>query len=1542
MTNKLRSTTNLVVPQHLRLKSADRRKRFMYVYTAAYPGLEPVFMNRLWLSHFFPQIASDPSFGKNRKGVRLYVQAAEKYSRAGLLKLKKVNDTTDPHFVVAVPLAEFNRYDLQNYVNQLKFWFTNGKGDHSETDNRAQALTDALKSNAENPEVQQQQVLAAQIIPHLGLDANSQLALKECFFGLRLQYVGGLAVVFADFKIAKDEAQQLTSTDWAMIRNMDLYPLMLQWQISLWGYRDSAPTSSFPMSKISKTLPPIHESQARINEHGLSVAPDGSVLWLPERLDNTKRYEDLYSQVGDKGDDTFGLIDMGEAGHAATTGEELKIKLPANIPVLVDWVNNRFAYTQGNGVLKVQDLTRFKTCDDSHAANLLNHWLIDSKDAMMFMEMGKSAGVPDALYFTEEEAKEIEANDPMTAGRLIVGGGVSVEQYWDTAYDYHRRFVNEKDFKLADISIEGDPIWRPFARFIETVQAAVISNMDAVNQKFSVSGTASRLGTMTLIAKYGNNLTQTLTKSNTIRAAATNQGVDPNWRPESVPLIMDNPERPFSLLPHQAKVRNIMKDSPDFAILPVQAGGGKTPLAIIDILMEIKAGRSAPYLVLCPAPLVPQYVKEVTYFTSGQVNCIPIVSDVIFRNGFDRLQEMVASAPRNTIVIVNYDVLRNKAYDVCYGTTNVKIYPVIEFLRQFNFGYAMMDESHNLKNDSQRTRAALQLIADIPKKRLASGTMAHDSPSDLALQVAMLDPTLFGSREKFNKRFGAVVKGNRVIEWKPGAQQQIMSMIRSRIVVAKAMRKEWAALLPMAKEDMHLVEMSEAQHSVYQAILTEAFDKMREDAKTNPALKKFFESQPLMLENPQKNGDEGLDEEADQEAEDAADENAGEDLEGLLGFYLARLEQFLTAPGKDELGARLLHGDDLRSPKVNKILELIKMHIAQGIEGKVLVFTNYIESAEEIFEAAGPELQASGILYTAGEKVEAGAAFETDAKKKWMVGVENSMNTGLNFQHVSRLIRVENVWNPGTLEQGNSRINRPELKKADRREMIYFDWIAVNRTYDVTKISRLISKIIAVSKFENAENPAYDALPDVPVIPMSADAILARNTREDLIEYADAYREHNQVKFDDYKEYRERHGELSLTPLMIAPRPKDAAIMSDVPYVPGLELFKGSERGLVRVDEFLRTNDTAVEVADKGGEGDDEGDEGADETKMTEKERKNKALADALIGKLVHTEFGDGVVKGIAASKKRVNVSLPNGYWVAVKYSAAFVITDKAVKGVEMRQQIIKGISEDMPVVGPLTTKSPRFKPDKAGARLAEQKRLAEEQERLKKQKEEQIVNGLNIELHFSISNGFLSIVYYPEDGDDASAALQALGFRPEEPYVFAEVRNSPQLVQQFKKWWDAGFRFDPKFEKATGAAEAIKDLSKLLKSGTLHNGQMGYKFASRNQMVNFFRMELKPSANPKEFKPYPMIEDGGAYLVMHTRGQPATKAAMQVRSPGIRWQHAADRMAYYGLTVDKVSAKMREILASGIQIMNLKDLQVEFKKLKKQKFRNAEVEQDK
>ena len=83
------------------------------------------------------------------------------------------------------------------------------------------------------------------------------------------------------------------------------------------------------------------------------------------------------------------------------------------------------------------------------------------------------------------------------------------------------------------------------------------------------------------------------------------------------------------------------------------------------------------------------------------------------------------------------------------------------------------------------------------------------------------------------------------------------------------------------------------------------------------------------------------------------------------------------------------------------------------------------------------------------------------------------------------------------------------------------------------------------------------------------------------------------------------------------------------------------------------------------------------------------------------------------------------------------------------------------------------------------------------------------------------------------------------------------------------------------------------------------------------------------------IIEDGEAFLVMPLRGQASTLKAMQVKAPGVTWKHSEDSLVYYGLSLLDTSTKMKEILDSGIQLSNLKDLVSQFKKLKKSKFRN-------
>jgi len=1498
-----RSVTNLRVDPRLQLPKQELKKKFLFVFNRGFRGDPFLFTQRLWVGALWPEISNEEAFGKNKKAIQKYLRENDPAHLAPYTRISK--EMAD---------EKFFRASIPFYRSALA-------GSGREIYQRVAALF--LGNTPETPFVEdqelvdnlQQQAVMNRFIPSnkilasaTWLDSSGKLELSESFLGIRFETRGRSLVVFADFKISLEEAQQLSSTPWLQIRNIDLYPLLLHWVVNAYGYRGRPLVSSFPISAISRTLPgdQARVENLRIDDFGLTITPEGRASYLPRIVDNTQRYEDLYSQAGVNEDNSFSLLDQRKAGQVP--------KLPVNVPVLVDWQNLKFAYSNTSGALTTLDLARYQKMNASHAMALLGK-NFDPKKMLQFVNLAQASSTPLnlSLYLQDKDVQGMNDGKGIHREQIKSGG---IESYFMEAVSLYRQMEGQDIVLLSDFT-ESNPYFAPVARFLAAVYKDCLANLDVVYLKYSVAYTTVLLGTVGMIVNYAKDIEKTKLEDQTIRKAALDQAVTEGWEPPSIPLLSDR----VGLLPHQKKVRNLLKDSPDFAILPVQAGGGKSPLIIIDILYEIKANRNQPYLILCPGHLVAQYVKEIVFFTGGKFNAIPINTYVIRTSGYARLGKILEAAPRNTVVVCDYDALRYRVANTIYGTSPTAVYPVIEFLRQFAFGYVALDESHSVKNASSRTRACMTLITDIPKKRLASGTMAHDSASDLAMQIAMLDPTLFGTREEFNAEYGETFSGERVSKWKPGAATAIMEKIKTRVVVAGAMRKEWAALLPQAQEKFIRVDLTPTQLQVYKAVLDDTLDEIREAAKTNKNLLKFLDPSSA------KPAVEG--EDADGESSESDDEALSEDLESLLKPYLARLEQFITAPARDKLGDKLLQGEDRISPKVRMIAERVRLHIQSGVPGKVLIFTNYTASAEEIFANMPPELQSSGLLYTAAEKIEKGAAFETSPSKLWMVGVENSMNTGLNLQHVSRLIRTECVWNPGTLEQGNSRVNRPELKKADRRESLFFDWIVANQTIDVTKVSRLISKLVSVSKFENAEDGNYQGLPDVEVIQMTLDNVTTFNSWDsNLLSYFEAYKSFKQVQADDYADYRAKHGELVLDPVTIAPTPSDAMLLKRVPYVPGLELYGQADLGLVRVDEYLR-----LEPDEDEAEGDDK------EDKDEEAGDSVNPLAVALVGRHVHTEYGDGIVTHVAKDLRRLKIRLADNIEARTRSAATFLITRQETSTKDIRNQVLKSIGA-MPIATPIDVPAAVFKPVKLTIKeLRMQEKIKKEKEVLKPTPvtKKEVPKAITAELEFCISNGFLSLAYMgdPEEGTEVAMALEAVGFRPNLPFIYAPVVNAQRLVKQFNVWEAAGFTLDKTM--AESLSQAFRSMHQLLKSQAISKHRAVYQFSQASKLRNFYRTEMKPNNDPTVIKPYPMIENGVAYIVLPIRGQTGTKMAIQHKAPGIRWRKSEPSISYYCQDMNKALAVLKSVIAAGIEISNIDDLKKEFNKIKKAQFRSED-----
>lgn len=2033
---ELRPTSNLVVPESLQLDKKALQSNFFYIYRKLYAGPEVVFMTKLWTCSLLPSIGNDSRMGSVRKGIREATKSMMNRTPAGYLSIKKVMGT-NPYFRVSVPLFAFNKHSMSGFdeflTNQLlgEAYAKTPLAPSAANMQDTQEFQERLKDEGDPTIPMSVQIPAQRVISSInGLDARAKVALQSCLEGVRVQTKGGLAVIFADFKITKEEAQQMTSTHWIELRDIDLYPMLLQWVRTGFGAEGLAPFVAFPISRIAATLPKSHSQYARINKDGISISPKGRPIFLPRELNQTLLYEDRYTQAGTRPNGSYALIDIHEGASAMEAGTEVKQKLPPNIPVLIDWVNNKYSYTNTAGFLEVEDLTRFQAADASHIRTLLQERVVTDKLLSQMMALGIPANVHPGAF--QVLAKDFDGNIPDNLPKD--SNTLDWFSHWANTFEKEEGHL----VTFADLSTTGYGPFRAIARYLKAIKEAVLANLDAVYQRYSVHYVMENLAWLVLTVNYASDFADLQAKDRSNRQAALNQKVTPGWVPPSIPLLGKRlVSAGGGMLPHQVKVRNLLKDSPDFAILPVQAGGGKSVLLLTDILYEIKANRNQPYLILCPGHLVANYVKEIVAFTDGKLNVIAINSYAIVQNGFARLKAMLEKAPRNTVVVADYDVLKAKQRSLCYGTTPTTIFPVIDFLRQFGFGYVALDEAHKIKNATARTAATLSLITDIPKKRLASGTMAHDSPSDLAQQIGAIDPTLFGTRDEFNLRYGLEVSGNRVVEWKPGAQQEIMRKIKSRIVVAGAMRKEWAALLPKKTEWIKGVTLTPAQYNVYNDILEGILARIREDAKTNKALQKFLD--------PEANKEDG-------DAEDEVkDEDAGEDMANLLKPYLARLEQFMVAPASDILGDKVLQGEDRISPKALMIIERIKLHIAQGYPGKVLVFTNYVESAEEIFRLAGPELQASGILYKASNKDVDGDRFEKDDRVKWMVGVEQSMNEGLNFQFCSRLIRcfpaqtpvlvdhdksltiqevVENesithvlsydlkskkiekrkilsrfktpvqpedtyvnvsvidnntgvrsaitstsvhpfflkdgtevnaadlkegdqlityggnfvrhcvdvagdvvpvasrksvkcdicdavldptavlkhratqhavdveryedvadvrsynteqnwktgvydakleanrafyktlegkaqwakmsearwskegaherasklaskrwknveykervsaaisealstpeahemlsansranwedpeyrkkvkankkpmsfvdrvirgwksaemwsvpeirerilegmaitnateerrnnrsvattrrhledpayteraigamikaqgklpnipetnvinlgidnlqytgdgdyfvsfkmdgvhrvknpdfislnhttskgrtlrvveiigareytgrtgdydkrlvkaykkigiecliidaedcvgeklhdevrpklesfinnhyltvvkvqrntnkntigefrydleveknhnffactsdnrggrsgyvpvtpilvhncetVWNPGTLEQGDSRINRPELKKIEGRAEIFYDWILVNASIDITKMARLISKVIAVAKFENTDNPAYEAIPNVPIIKMSLENVQTMNSwAETLGDYNDAYKDYRDTRDDEYKAYmqtyRDSHNgeDPKLNPLTTTENPSDAKLMSRVPYPPGLDIYGAGQSGLVRLDEYL--NKPEVQ-----GEGEEEGDEEAEDEEEgaeTPEQLKLRALYQSMKGKVVHTEFGEGVIHSIGKGKL-IAVDLFSGFTARIRKSAVFVVTRTETSTKDIRNELLKKIG-DLPIDAPVDVPANKWQPSSRALKLAQErnKKVVIKKE-LKKQKE--LVESLNAELQFIIANGFLGISYFVNgENDPVSRALQAVGFRPNPQFYYAQVMNAKKLKNQLDLWEEKGFRPDPSIMKV-GARPAFAELYSLLKAGKVANHADTFKMTSAVNVRNFYRMEHRASNDKLLFKPYPLIEDDVAYIVLPIQGQTASKAAIKVKAPGFVWHISPDTLSFFG-SKQQLKTKLAQIMEAGITISNMEDLKVENARLKTMKVRSDET----
>ena len=742
-------------------------------------------------------------------------------------------------------------------------------------------------------------------------------------------------------------------------------------------------------------------------------------------------------------------------------------------------------------------------------------------------------------------------------------------------------------------------------------------------------------------------------------------------KPEAQDLTMDNLAGLSKLFPHQVRIfRQMSPDRatdtpPKFVVLQAAVGAGKTAVLLRDILSLIpRFGPKKRAFLPLKNRLIGQWYNEIKFFSQGRVNPyilsvkslqrLGVILDGKPKVNLKIISRLISTQPKNTIFLVSIGLLRHLGYTKLYAGKKINRYPIAELFREFA-DYVGVDESQFIKNPASSQTRAINIMAQKAKfKRLASGTVIHNTQKDLIGQIAFFNPRVLKDEEEFFRLSQA-------------GPEAIRRQIDKFVMSTQARKSEWAPYLPRPINNTHIVNLTLKQQDYNNRYMANAV--ANDDFDFDVAIAKEKER---ILRLRKKSGIKHTDftkEELD-EIEEAVNSQAASQLNG----HFQAVELFCAAP--DEVvpyvtSSSQPKGNDLISPKVAKIEEIVREHFAkpefkaagefykkrfdqwkeetkqyqQTRKGKkpsskpprrgekVLVFCSRRKTPDHIFRHLSPDIRSKFVTYKAGDAA-ALEAFLYDPNVWGMIATEATINFGLNLQNASRIIRIESVWTPGADEQAKGRIHRPDMKNEfNNRKEVFFDWIITDNTLEVTKAALLQYKILARTIYDEVDSPnarIYQGLMEGLSRPKMSLKYIVQNSNYVMfgMDYNNAYTAMNTQLNKEADSVRRTGIEL----FELDPNKTNAIIPGSekVAYLPPNDgIDPHSIYGTVSPVTIVTYSNTS---------GDDEDGEGDDDKEVVEEEE----IITLELGNIVQTAYGVGRVVNNTKGENSVWIEVPN------------------------------------------------------------------------------------------------------------------------------------------------------------------------------------------------------------------------------------------------------------------------------------------------------------
>ncbi|MCG2614972.1 DEAD/DEAH box helicase [Terrimonas sp. NA20] len=215
-------------------------------------------------------------------------------------------------------------------------------------------------------------------------------------------------------------------------------------------------------------------------------------------------------------------------------------------------------------------------------------------------------------------------------------------------------------------------------------------------------------------------------------------------------------------------------------------GLGKTLQAICFLVSEVEKEPTAKHIIICPSSLIYNWQQELEKFA-------PSVKTTVYHGGQRKTEQLQDGSVQ--VVITSYGTFRADAGN----------------LLAIEYGAAIIDESHNIKNPSaQITKTVSTLQAN--NVFALSGTPVVNNTFDLYSQLNVVLPGMFGSREFFKREYADAID-------KFGDEYKIQALQKLTAPFILRRTKEQVAVdLPEKTESILWCHMPAGQRELYEHI----------------------------------------------------------------------------------------------------------------------------------------------------------------------------------------------------------------------------------------------------------------------------------------------------------------------------------------------------------------------------------------------------------------------------------------------------------------------------------------------------------------------------------------------------------------------------------------------------------------------------------------------------------------------------------------------------------------------------------------------------